>query len=187
LAILFPSAALASIGVGVGTGKIDVAKKLKTGGIYDLPPVTVFNTGTQPSSYTMSVTFNEKQSELKPAASWFSFSPSTFVLQPGQSQSVKPTVRLPLKLKPGKYFAYLEAHPHTTLQRGITSVGVAAATKLSFQAVPLNPLLAFLYWLFSLLQYYAPYSYILLGSLILLIVWLSLRKRLHIQLQISKK
>lgn len=156
----FSGSAAASIGVGVGTGRIVVREELKAGGIYTLPSVTVFNTGTEEATYTMDVTLNEKQPQLKPDPAWFSFSPRQFKLKPKQSQVVVPTLRPPLKTKPGAYFAYLEAHPAETVQQGGAAVGVAAATKLSFSLSSSNIFYSLWYRLQAIFREYQPWSQI---------------------------
>lgn len=157
---VFSGTVAASIGVGVGTGRITVRDELKAGGIYTLPPVTVFNTGTEEASYTMDVTLNEKQPQLKPDPAWFSFSPRQFKLKPKQSQVVVPTLRAPLKTKPGAYFAYLEAHPAETVQQGGAAVGVAAATKLSFNLSSSNIFFSMWYRAQALYREHQPWSQI---------------------------
>jgi hypothetical protein len=186
LMLLAPAAALASIGVGVGTGKIAVREDLKSGGIYKLPPITVFNTGTETASYTMSVTLNEKQPQLKPEPAWFSFSPQQFSLAPGKSRIVSPTINLPLKTRPGDYFAYLEAHPAQTVKKGTTSVGVAAATKLSFHVIASNLLFAAFYRLASLFRQFEPWSQIVTGLLIIGAVAALLRRYWKFEIKVSK-
>jgi P pilus assembly chaperone PapD len=156
--LALPAAAVASVGVGIGTGRIVISEKIKSGSIYSLPPVTVFNTGTQKATYTMAVTLNEKQAQLKPDPKWFSFSPRQFTLQPGKSQTVIPTLHPPLATPPGSYFAYLEAHPAQTVKQGTAAVGVAAATKLSFSVVPSNVFLAIYYRIVALYRQYEPWS-----------------------------
>ncbi len=163
---LFSGTAAASIGVGVGTGRIVVREELKAGGIYTLPPITVFNTGTEEASYTMDVTLNEKQPQLKPDPAWFSFSPRQFKLKPKQSQVVVPTLRTPLKTKPGAYFGYLEAHPAETVQQGGAAVGVAAATKLSFNLGSSNIFFSVWYRLQALFREYQPWSQIVLFAIL---------------------
>jgi hypothetical protein len=158
LVLAVPGAALASIGVGVGTGKINVSDKLRAGGIYKLPPVTVFNTGTETANYSMSVTLNQSQPQLKPNPKWFSFSPAQFRLAPGRSQVVTPSINLPVSMPPGDYFAYLEAHPQETAKQGTAKIGVAAATKLSFSVKASNIFFAILYRLLSLYRKYEPWS-----------------------------
>lgn len=185
--ILFPATALASIGVGVGTGRIDVTEQLKNGGIYKLPEVTVFNTGTQTANYSMAVTLNESQAERKPDPHWFSFSPDNFTLEPHESQVVTPTINLPISTPPGKYFAYLEAHPAETAQQGATAVGVAAAAKLSFTVAPSNIFYGIYFRLLSLYKQFAPYSYIATAAIILAILWRFIRKKVHLEISVKKK
>lgn len=174
LCLIIPASAFASVGVGVGTGRISVNEPLKSGGIYNLPKVIVFNTGSQQATYSMSVTLNQTQPQLKPNPEWISFSPQTFSLAPGQSAVVTPTVHLPLVTKPGKYFGYLEAHPDKTVKQGTTAVGVAAATKLSFTVIPYNFFLAILFHLIALYRLYEPWTQlataaIIAGAVLLLI------------------
>jgi hypothetical protein len=183
---VFPAVTLASIGVGVGTGRIEVKEELKNGGIYTLPSVVVFNTGTQKADYSMDVTLNEKQPQLKPNPKWFSFSPNRFSLEPGKSQVVTPSINLPISTPPGEYFAYLEAHPAGTVQQGNTAVGVAAATKLSFTVKPTNMFFGILFRLWSLFKQFAPYSYIATTSIVILLVWRVIRKWLRFEIKVKK-
>ncbi|NMC09344.1 hypothetical protein GYA44_03450, partial [Candidatus Microgenomates bacterium] len=55
LLLLLPSFAYAGLGVGIGTGKIVVDEKLRSGVIYNLPSLTVVNTGDEESDYSVSV------------------------------------------------------------------------------------------------------------------------------------
>ncbi len=164
-----PTLALASIGVGVGTGKIQVEDKLKPGIIYELPPLTVLNTGTEPSDYEVSISYFEKQPELMPELSWFMFSPPTFYLEPGKSQVVNVKINLPLNAKPGDYFAYLEGHPIKRVQAGINTVGVAAAAKLYFTVVPTNIFSAIYYKIISIFAIYSPWPQVVTGTVILIV------------------
>lgn len=184
--LVTPATALATIGVGVGTGRIVVRDDIKSGKIYKLPPITVFNTGTERATYTVSVTLNEKQPQLKPDPDWISFSPDTFALSPGKAQVVTPTLHPPLRAKPGEYFAYLEAHPEKTVTKGSTAVGVAAATKLSFHVTPSNIFIALFDRLIAVLQLFSPWSYIAIALAILLLVYRRLRKHFNFSIRISK-
>lgn len=184
--LLGPATALASVGVGVGTGRIAVKEPLRSGGIYRLPAITVFNTGTQRATYSMSVTLNQTQPQIKPDPAWISFSPRSFSLDPGKSEVVTPTAHLPLATKPGKYFAYLEAHPDRTVKQGTTTVGVAAATKLSFTVAASNVLIAIFYRLLALYQLYEPWTQIATVLLVAGIVALVLRRHLHFSIRVSR-
>ena len=131
--LFFPSTALATIGVGIGTGKIQVNDKLKPGIIYQLPAVTVINNGDEPSDYEVAVAYNEKQTQLRPPMDWFIFSPQKFHLNPKKAQQVDIKLNLPVSgVTPGDYFAYLEARPVIVSKTGTTSINVAAASKLIF-------------------------------------------------------
>ncbi len=184
--LVIPKVAFASIGVGVGTGRIVVQEGLKSGNIYKLPTVTVFNTGTEEAEYSMLVTLNESQPQIKPNPRWFSFSPDKFKLKPGQSQVVTPSINLPLRTPPGEYFAYLEAHPADTVKQGTATVGVAAATKLSFKVESSSFLLALLYRIIALYKKFAPISYILTAALILFGLWQLIRRYLHLEVKVKK-
>jgi len=59
--LIFPFAVFGSIGVGVGTGKIQVDKPLKPGSVYIVPPLTVMNTGSESSEYTVSIDYSGNQ------------------------------------------------------------------------------------------------------------------------------
>lgn len=156
-AIFFPSLVAATLGVGVGTGKIEVKDKLKPGVIYELPPLTVLNTGTETADYGVDVAYHEKQTQLRPPKNWFEFSPETFRLEPAKAQIVKIRLDLPLKAEPGDYFAYLEGHPIRAAKNGNTSIGVAAAAKLYFTVVPANLGQAVFYKAASLWKIYSPW------------------------------
>ncbi len=160
--------AIASIGVGIGSGKIVVQQELKPGGIYDLPELPVLNTGDEPSDYGVSIEFNEIQPQFKPAREWFSFEPATFHLEPQQSRLVKTSLSVPLKAPPGAYFAYLEAHPAHKAQAGQTGVGVAAASKLYFTVAPANIFMGLYYRAMISFVRYGPWTYIVAGAGVLM-------------------
>ncbi len=187
LFIIFPGSLLASsIGVGVGTGKIGVTEKLKPGIIYKLPSVTVLNTGDTPSDYSIDIAYNETQTELKPDQSWFSFSPEVFHLDPGGVQNVEITLTLPLKVEPGKYFAYIEGFPVRQAGSG-SVVGVAAASKLYFEVVPSSMVLGVYYRGVSLLKYYSPWPERILGVLGVLVLLYFIKKFVKIEVGLKKK
>lgn len=160
---LFPQTALAKIGVGVGLGKVQIDEQLSPGGIYKLPTLPVLNTGDEAGEYTVEVTYLSDQPELRPDASWFSFTPQSFPLDAGGSQLVDVSLSLPVDVRPGNYFAFLEAHPVAKAE-GVT-IGVAAATKLSFTVKPAGILGAAIERIRSLLENNAPASYIILAAI----------------------
>lgn len=182
LAILFPAAVWAKVGVGVGTGKVVVQDKLRPGMIYELPSLTVINTGDEGGEYEVDVSYLETQSQLRPAKSWFGFSPSKFRLEPEKVQEVKIKVNIPIMAAPGEYFAYLEGRPMAKSQSGATSIGVAAAAKLYFTIVPANPLFGIYYKIVSIWKVYAPWPQAFLILLVIVVVFRIARRRLSIQI-----
>ncbi len=186
LLFMFPSIALATIGVGVGTGKIVVTEKLHAGIVYKLPSLTVINTGDETAEYSADVAFMEKQPEMKPDKSWFSFEPLNFNLEPGQVQKVEITLTLPLKVVPGKYFAFLEGFPTKKASGGQTTIGIAAASKLYFEITPSNIFQGVYYRVLSLWKNNQPYSNFLGGSVVAVIVIILFRKFLRIEVGFKK-
>lgn len=191
LALLFvlftPLVAFARIGVGVGTGKIVVEQKLKPGIIYQLPPLTVVNTGDEPSDYGVGISYFQNQKQLMPDEGWFIFSPKTFHLDPGKVQVVDIKLNLPVNAKPGDYFAYVEGHPAKKVKSGVTSIGVAAAAKLYFTVVPANLFQAIYYKVTSFWTLYQPWTNgaaILIGIVALILL---MNRFLHIEINLKKK
>lgn len=187
--LLFLFAAMpvfARIGVGIGTGKIQVDEKLNPGTIYELPPVTILNTGDEPSNYTVSITYHEAQPELMPDAGWFTFDPQIFYLEPGASQFVTIKLNVPIKTTPGDYFAYVEGSPTATAQQGTTTIGVAAATKLYFTIAPANIFQGIYYRIASFWANNQPYTNIVGGVVALMVILGFARKHLNIQVSVGK-
>jgi len=191
LVLILPVMVFARIGVGVGAGKIHINEPLKAGGIYDLPAIPVLNTGDEPAKYLFSVQYHEGQEQrtdmgLKPAEAWFSFTPASFPLEPGKVQTVKVTLTLPAKIKPGNYFAYLEARPvKKATTGGVTSIGVAAATQLWFTVAPSNFFQGIYYRFISLYSRYHPWDTIVLAVIfVAALLWFVSKK---FKFQIARK
>ena len=182
--IAFP--VLAGVGVGVNLGKIEIDEPLKPGGIYNFPSIGVINTGDTASEYELAITYHQDQPQIRPAQEWFSFNPSSFRLEPGQSQSVAVKLSLPVKTKPGDYFAYLEAHPIIKAGPG-TTIGVAAATKTYFSVIPANIWQAIYYKTTSFFTIYAPWTYVVLAVVIAAIIIAIFRKFFAFQIGIRRK
>lgn len=189
VALFFPQTALAKIGVGVGLGKIQIDEKLSPGGIYKLPTLPVLNTGDEAGEYKVEITYLSDQPELRPDASWFSFTPQSFPLSAGGSQNVEVSLTIPVDARPGNYFAFLEAHP-VAKGEGVT-IGVAAATKLNFTVKPSGVLGAAIERARSLLENNAPVSYIIIaviGAVLALSLLIIVgRKYLAVQIRLKGK
>lgn len=176
------------IGVGVGTGKIEVEEKLKPGVIYDLPDLTVINTGDEASDYTVSIQHREYQEEEKPPEEWFNFNPSDFYLEPGESQVVDIDLSIPLNdAKPVKYFAFLSGSPTKKAEDGSTTIGVAAAAKLYFEVAPGNIFEAIYYRALSIYKKTLPWSNIALGTVMFLIVVGLVKRYINIDVGLKKE
>ena len=182
----FPHLAFASIGVGVNLGKIEIDEPLKPGGIYNFPSIGVINTGDEPGDYELAVTYHQDQPELRPLAEWFIFTPSSFRLEPGESQSVAVRLALPLKMTPGEYFAYLEAHPVIIAGPG-TTIGVAAATKTYFTVAPANIFQAVTHRISSFVKNNAPWTYVVLAIVAGAVVIMLFRRFFAFQFRIKRK
>lgn len=183
---IFPGDAFAKIGVGVGTGKIKVDEQLKPGIIYNLPLITVINTGDMPSDYSVSVAYQTGQPELLPKADWFLFSPQKFHLDPGKGQAVDIKLNLPISVQPGNYFAFLEAQPFLKAQKGQTSIGIAAASRLYFKVVPANIFMAIYYKINSFWNVYAPWPQRFLILIVLILAGAFFKKFFNIQIGLKK-
>jgi len=186
LCLLFSKNSFAKIGVGVNTGKIQVDEKLKAGMMYKLPSVGIINTGDEVSEYQTSIAYQQNQPELKPSEKWFSFNPPKFRLEPGKGQMVEVIINLPLKVEPGNYFAYLEGKPIAMAQKGTTSIGVAAASKLYFTIVPANYLYAIYYKVAGFYETYAPWPKRISIVLAILIVLALFKRFFNIQINVKK-
>ena len=181
------SLARARIGVGVSTGKIVVDEKLRPGMIYKLPSLTVLNTGDEGSDYEAAITYHERQPQLRPPEEWFELNPSKFHLEPGQAQEVKINLKIPLKVEPGDYFAYLEGHPVKKDVKGQTSIGVAAAAKLYFTVLPANFWVGIYYRVLTLARLYQPWTNRVLLALAVVTLYWVLNKTLGFRITLGKK
>lgn len=192
MVILLPTVVCAGVGVGVGLGKIRVEQQMKPGMIYKVAELPVLNTGDKPTVYELSIQCHREQTELYPPSEWFRFTPQSFSLEPGGVQIVEIKISLPLKgVEPGDYFAFLEARPVPKQESGVTSIGIAAATKLWFTVSPANLWQAIYYrakykitafWVFT-----TPWIWfviVLAGGAIIVSI---LKRFLHFQIALKKK
>jgi len=185
LFIAIPSLALATIGVGVGSGNITVDEPMKPGTIYQVPSITVINTGDEATNYEPDITFHAQQKEMWPDKEWFQFSPKRFYLEPGETQVVEIRLNLPVKAKPGDYFAFVEAHPVVEAESGVTRVNVAAAAKFNFTLAPSNIFSGIYYRVVTFFAWYAPWSYIVLAVVLVAILITIFRKKFKFKLKLD--
>ena len=174
----------AQVGVGIMPGTIRVDEALMPGGRYQLPSLQVVNTGKEGSQYELELARMAKQDELPPPEEFMSFSPRSFYLEPGANQVISLSLDIPIKAKPGDYLAYIEAHPVSQGSGGM-SVGIAAATKLYFTVKPANVVAGVANAVVNFFSRTAPYSYAVLGLILLGVVVFFLRR--HIRVEIARK
>lgn len=182
---LHTAVSYAQVGVGVTLSEISVDEPLTPGGIYRLPVIGVVNTGKEPGEYEVEVSYHSEQTELRPPAEWVAFEPKSFHLEPGEAQQVAITLHIPVKARPGNYFAYLEAHP-IAKGNGVT-IGVAAATKLYFTVKPSNVFVAVWAKASTLFAAAAPASYICLGVAVAVAIILVLRRFFRFRFRLERR
>lgn len=135
--LVFAGAALtarADQGVAVDLGRIAVDEKLSKGGTYELPTMGVTNPGTETTRYRMGVSYFEGQAEEKPLPDWFTFSPVEFELEPGKTQPVTISLRIPASARPADYLALLQSSIVSSGEGA--RVGAAAGARLTFSVEP---------------------------------------------------
>lgn len=186
LCILCTGQAFATLGVGVGVGKIRVDQKLNPGQIYNLPSITVLNTGTESSDYEVTIDHLQNQPQLIPERNWFIFSPQTFHLSPKGVQKVNVTLTLPIKTPPGDYFIYLEAQPIRKTVNGTTAIHIAAATKLYFTVEPASFIAGIYYKLLSIWVVFTPLPQIIVGILLVSLFILLAKRFINVEIKLSK-
>jgi P pilus assembly chaperone PapD len=188
IVLAIPVLVWARIGVGVGVGKIVADTSYKAGGVYQVTSLPVINTGDEAADYEATIEFQENVPQLRPDRAWFSFSPKTFHLEPGQMQAVKVIVTLPVKTAPGDYFCYLEGHPiNKRAVSGTATIGVAAAAKLYFTITPAN-IFQGLYWrAITLFNRWLPWSWVILAMVVAAIIILVFRRFFTFEIGISTK
>lgn len=181
--IFFSLPVFAKIGVGVGTGKIEVNEKIKAGTINVLPSIVVINTGDENSSYEVFIEYQENVSEIRPEKDWFIFEPKNFELNPGEQKVVNITLKLPVKdVVPGDYFAFVTASPIKILEEGKASINVAAASRLYFTVDYTNVFQAIYYRFAEFYSHYHPWDTIVLVLIFLATLIMIIKKKFNIKI-----
>ncbi len=135
LAVVAPlcgaATATAELGVGTEVRRIDVPQALSAGGTYRIVPFNIANTGTEAAELGI-VTMQSSKPGITVPASWLSFEPAGFSLQPGQSVDVQTTVRIPAGAAPGLYRIRLLGVPQTLTPSSGGLIGIGVGPTLSF-------------------------------------------------------
>jgi hypothetical protein len=130
--VSLPVAASASIGVGIQAGPVRLGSVAQPGRSYDLPPVYVVDTGTEPESVRLVVKRLSHGTGRDVPPSWIQVSGGDVKLTAHQSARIPVKLVVPSDAKPGPYFSDVVAHGSAGLDSGQATLAVAAATKLQF-------------------------------------------------------
>lgn len=182
-----PSVILARVGVGVATGKIIIEEALKPGATYLLPNFSIINTGDEASNYAASIEYKQGIPELSPGKEWFSIEPDEFFLEPNNVQNITVKLNIPIKVTPGDYFAFIEAHPVKSSETVGASINVAAASKLYFTVKSANIFQGIYYKTTSFFVNNAPWTYIVLVVVLLAGLLTFFKQKFNFSVSLSKK
>jgi hypothetical protein len=130
--VSFPVAASASIGVGIQAGPVRLGGVAEPGRTYDLPPVYVVDTGTEPESVRLVVKRLSHGPGRDVPPSWIQVSGPDVKLTAHQSARIPVQLVVPSDAKPGPYLSDVVVHGSAGLSAGQATLAVAAATKLQF-------------------------------------------------------
>jgi hypothetical protein len=177
--------ALASSGVSVDIGRIDITEQLSPGAAYNLPTIGVRNPGTERTSYSMVANPVSDPGRVAPPSSWFRFEPSHVTLDPGQTTPVRVRLVVPTDAQPGDYIALVGAEI-VTVGSG-TTVGAAAAARTTFTIKPANAIQAIVAWLGQQWNDFFPWSAIVPAIVVVAFgLWVA-RRRFTFGLTIERR
>ncbi len=169
----------ASLGTGVGATPIKLAQTAVPGHTYDLPPLFVINTGTEPSYYAVRVERMSEGPGRPVPQSWVRFGRNRFLLAPQESTPVPMTLTIPADAAPGDYLSNLVAGTVPGGDTAGVALGAAAATRLEFsvgQAVGLH-----IPWPWPL------WVYILVAAAFLFTAGVLLMRLLGVRVQVERR
>ena len=172
-------------GVGVNLGQIKIEDRLSPGGGYSLPALGVINTGDKYGDYEVVITYLEGQKESRPPEAWFNFNPNRFSLAAGDGQTVEIRLELPTGADPGDYFAFVEAHP--LAENSGPSIGLAAATKLSFSVKPSNWFEVQAIRFNRYIDDSQPWSYVIPFAILVVLLLLLARRFFRVGLRVERR
>src|SRR6516164_3000017 len=138
--VAVPQAAVASVGVGIQAGAVQLSGAAHPGESVALPGVAVVNSGTHPESIRLSVhRLSQGPGRVVPA-SWIQFGSPVVQLAAKHAVRVPVELVVPAGAKPGAYLSDIVATGSSAEQvsAGRASLGAGAATLLVFRVTP-NP------------------------------------------------
>jgi hypothetical protein len=131
-----PAAASASIGIGIQAGPVQLSGSAHPGGSYELTPVYVVNTGTEPESVTIRVERISPGHGFTVPPSWIHATGPVVTLSHNQSARIPLVLAVPDTAKPGRYFSDVVAKGSGGISAGRANLAVAAATNMEFTVAP---------------------------------------------------
>jgi hypothetical protein len=175
--------ALASKGVAIDLGRVEIQQKLTPGGSYRLPVMGVRNPGTETTSYELKASPLLLKGRDAPSESWFRFSPARLTLKPKETRAVKVRIDLPTRADPGNYVALVG--PQIVTNGSGAQVGAAAASRVTFSVEPATTLGAYWLKLKTFFSDHAPWSYVV--PLVFLLALLAYRIRSRFAFRIERR
>ena len=176
---------LASTGVSVDLGRIDITEQLSPGGSYNLPTLGVRNPGTERTSYAMVANGPSDPDRAAPPPAWFHFEPATLTLDPGERRSVRVRLVVPTDAEPGDYIALVGAQ--IVAQGTGATVGAAAAARTTFTVRPADAIQAFMTWLGQAWSDHLPWSAIIPVAIIVVVGLWVIRRRFTFGLSVERR
>jgi hypothetical protein len=131
-----PTAAQASVGVGIQEDPISLQKAALPGETYALPPVHVADTGTQAESIVVKVERISHGNGRAVPGSWIHIGNPQLHLSAHQEIRVPLQLKVPDDAKPGRYLSDIVAIGSAAISSSGTNFGAAAATKIEFKILP---------------------------------------------------
>jgi hypothetical protein len=176
---------VATKGVSVDLGRIDITQQLSPGGAYNLPTLGVRNPGSERTTYALVANPVQDPERVAPPATWFTFEPASVTLEPGETTRVRVRLVLPTDAQPGDYIALVGAQ--IAAEGSGAKVGAAAAARTTFTVAPANGLQAVGAWLGRTFEDLLPWSAIVPGvALASFATWL-LRRRFTFRIGIERR
>jgi hypothetical protein len=180
-----PATAEASVGVGVTVGAIRLDEPVQPGAIERLPSTYVVNSGSEPTTYAVTVMGMIAPGRQIADPAWFDLTPSLVHLAASRTVKIEIELAVPANAEPGDYLALVAARPAADASG--SSVGITAATKVLFSVAPSNLLWAAYYRARSIFRLYAPWSYVAAGSVLAAMILWWFFSRFSISFGLAKK
>lgn len=182
------SVANADVGAAVLVGKIAVAEPLHAGGVYNLPPTTVMNSGDKTGDFVMRVRLlTETETTKAPDPRWFAFDPASSTLIPKQARQVEIRLTLPLDAEPGLYEVLVSNEVVVDPAKSGAKIAPAAATKVTFRVVPGSWLSGLYYRVLTLAKEWMPWSWVLPLAVVLLVALYILSRRYRVHIGVERR